>query len=78
MAECKTCQTFASAQSASYNNEIGRRPITIVDYTFSGVNEDTCPIAPAEAMQFSTALQHVIETIVNANPKFGTVNPMQG
>jgi hypothetical protein len=55
-----------------------RHPRTIVNYTFYSVNKDTCPISPAEAMQFSTALQHVIETIVNANPKFGPVNPMQG
>lgn len=48
-----------------------RRPRTIVDYSFSGVNQDTCPIAPNEAMQFGTALQRVIESIVNANPRFG-------
>jgi hypothetical protein len=50
-----------------------RRPRTIVDYSFSGANQDTCPIAPNEAMQFGTALQRVIESIVNANPRFGPV-----
>jgi hypothetical protein len=50
-----------------------RRPRMIVDYTFSGVNDKTCPIAPVEAMQFGMALQHVIETVINANPKFGPV-----
>jgi hypothetical protein len=33
-----------------------RRPRTIVDYSYSGVNQETCPIAPTEAMQFGTAL----------------------
>jgi hypothetical protein len=51
-----------------------RRPRTIVDYSFSGINQETCPIAPTEAMQFGTALQRVIETIVNTNPRFGPVH----
>jgi hypothetical protein len=50
-----------------------RRPRTIVDYSFSGINQETCLIAPSEAMQFGTALQRVIENIVNANPRFGPV-----
>jgi hypothetical protein len=50
-----------------------RRPRTIVDYSFSGVNQETCPIAPTEAMQFGTALHRIVEAIVNANPKFGPV-----
>jgi hypothetical protein len=34
-----------------------RRPRTIVDYSFSGINKETCPrLAPAEAMQFGKAL----------------------
>jgi hypothetical protein len=44
-----------------------RCPRTIVDYSYSGINQETCPIAPAEAMQFGTALQRIIENIVNAN-----------
>jgi hypothetical protein len=50
-----------------------RRPRTIVDYSYSGINQDTCPIAPSEAMQFGTALQRIIEDIVNANPRHGPV-----
>jgi hypothetical protein len=50
-----------------------RRPRTIVDYSFSGINQETCLIAPSEAMQFDTALQRVIESIINANPRFGPV-----
>jgi hypothetical protein len=51
-----------------------RRPRTIVDYSYSGINQETCPIAPTDAMQFGTALQRVIEDIVNANPRFGPVH----
>jgi hypothetical protein len=50
-----------------------RRPRTIVDYSFSGVNQETCPVAPVEATQFGKALQRIIENIVNANPLFGPV-----
>jgi hypothetical protein len=50
-----------------------RRPRTIVDYSFSRINQETCSIAPSEAMQFGTALQRAIENIVNANPRFGPV-----
>jgi hypothetical protein len=50
-----------------------RRPRTIVDYSFSGVNQDTCPVAPQEAMQFGTALQRIIEDTVNADPRWGPV-----
>jgi hypothetical protein len=50
-----------------------RRPRTIVDYSFSGLNQETCTIAPSDAMQFGTALQRIVESIVNANPRFGPV-----
>jgi hypothetical protein len=50
-----------------------RRPRTIVDYSYSNVNQETCPIAPVEAMQFGTALQRLIEDIVNADPRHGPV-----
>jgi hypothetical protein len=48
-----------------------RRPRLIVDYSFSGVNEATIPLAPKEAMQFGRALQRVIQKIVNADPRYG-------
>jgi hypothetical protein len=50
-----------------------RRPRLIVDYTYSGVNPDTCKMAPPEAMQFGKALQRILQTIVNADPRFGPV-----
>ena len=50
-----------------------RRPRLIVDYSFSGVNEETVPLAPREAMQFGRALQRVLTTIVKADPRFGHV-----
>ena len=51
-----------------------RRPRLIVDYTFSGVNQETVPLAPREAMQFGRALQRVYRKIVRANPKFWPVH----
>jgi hypothetical protein len=51
-----------------------RRPRLIVDYTFSGVNPDTVPLAPKEAMQFGRALQRVLTLIVHADPRYGPVH----
>ena len=51
-----------------------RRPRLIVDFTFSGVNQDTVPLAPREAMQFGRALQRVCRKIVRANPRYGPVH----
>ena len=51
-----------------------RRPRLIVDYSFSGVNADTLPLAPPEAMQFGRALQRVFTSIVRANPRYGPVH----
>ena len=48
-----------------------RRPRTIVDYTFSGVNDDTVRLGPKEAMQFGKTLQRLLQDIVNADPKYG-------
>ena len=50
-----------------------QRPRLIVDYTFSGVNAETVPLAPREAMQFGRALQRVCTTVVKANPRYGPV-----
>jgi hypothetical protein len=49
------------------------RPRVIIDYTFHGVNEDTIRLAPREAMQFGRALQRILQTILNANPRYGPV-----
>jgi hypothetical protein len=50
-----------------------RRPRLIVDYSFSGVNEDTVLLAPRESMQFGRALQRVMSYIVHADPRYGPV-----
>lgn len=51
-----------------------RRSRTIVDYSFSGLNQDTQPIAPLEAMQFGRTLDRVLRQILTANPTFGPVH----
>jgi hypothetical protein len=48
-----------------------RRPRLIVDYTWSGLNDDTLRLAPAEAMQFGRTLQRTLTHIVHADPRFG-------
>lgn len=50
-----------------------RRPRTIVDYSYFGVNNDTADTAPVEAMQFGRALERILSTIVEANPRYGPV-----
>ena len=50
-----------------------RRPRLIVDYSFTGLNKETVPLAPKESMQFGRALQRILQTIVRANPKYGPV-----
>jgi hypothetical protein len=50
-----------------------RRPRLIVDYSFSGINADTLPLAPHESMQFGRALQRVLAKIVHADPRYGPV-----
>ena len=51
-----------------------RRPRTIVDYSFHGVNDDTLDICAREAMQFGRALERYIRHIVTADPRFGPVH----
>ena len=50
-----------------------RRPRLIVDYTFHGVNPETVPLAPKEAMQFGRALERILYKVRHANPKYGPV-----
>ena len=50
-----------------------RRPRTISDYSYWGINEDTLPLAPQEAMQFGRALQRLLQKIHDANPRYGPV-----
>eukprot|EP00978_Attheya_sp_CCMP212_P034417 scaffold143976_cov43-Attheya_sp.AAC.2 len=55
-----------------------RRPRLTVDDSFSGVNEDTVPLAPKESMQFGSALQRLLHKIFQADPKWGPVFLMKG
>ena len=48
-----------------------RRPRLIVDYTYSGVNQETVRLAPPEAMQYGRALPRLLSQLVHANPRFG-------
>ena len=50
-----------------------RRPRWICDYTWSGVNHDTLPLAAMEAMQFGHALERILREILLANPAHGPV-----
>lgn len=50
-----------------------RRSRLIVDYTHSGVNEETVRLAPPEAMQFGKALQRILAKIVHVDPSYGPV-----
>ena len=50
-----------------------RRPRIIVDYTFSGVNDDTVKQAPREAMQFGHALERILRHILFAPAQHGPV-----
>ena len=53
--------------------QLDRRPRLIVDYSFSGVNDETVQLAPKEAIQFGRALQRVIAKVVHADPRYGPV-----
>ena len=48
-----------------------RRSRLIVDYTYSGVNDETARLAPPEAMQFGKALQRLLQQLVHADPRYG-------
>jgi hypothetical protein len=48
-----------------------RRPRTISDYSFFGVNDNTIPLSPSEAMQFGRAIQRILRAITRADPGLG-------
>lgn len=50
-----------------------RRPRTIVDYTFSDVNDETQALSPKESMQFGKALPRLLQKIRFADPSLGPV-----
>ncbi len=54
-----------------------RRPRPIIDYTFSGVNQTSLPLAPTHSMQFGNALQRVLQRIAYSNPQFGPVKMLK-
>ena len=54
-----------------------RRPRWICDYTWSGVNPDTIPIAALEAMQFGHALERILREILTADPALGPIYMMK-
>jgi hypothetical protein len=54
-----------------------RRPRPIVDYMYSGVNDDTVSSLPHEAMQFGRALERIIAHVVHSDPRFGPVHFMK-
>ncbi len=49
------------------------RPCWIGDYSRSGVNADTLPLAPTEAMQFGHALPHLLQHILLSAPSASPV-----
>ena len=51
-----------------------RRPRTIVDYTYHGVNQETVRLTAPEAMQFGRTLQRLLQRIGDADPKHGPVH----
>lgn len=50
-----------------------RRPRLIVDLSYFGVNQESVPIAPSEAMQFGRTLQRLLQRILMANAIHGPV-----
>ncbi len=57
--------------------QFDRRPRTIVDYSFSGLNKETLKLSPREAMQFGRVLERVMTQIVHADPRFGPVKQIK-
>ena len=58
---------------ASVVPQWSRQHSPIVDYCYSGINQFTVLIAPQQAMQFGHALQHINDSNVYANPRYGSV-----
>ena len=51
-----------------------RRPRTIVDLTFSGVNKETVHLAHHQSMQFGHSLLRILLKIHHADPRWGPVH----
>ena len=54
-----------------------RRPRSIIDYTWSGVNDASVPLAPFPAMQYGTALKRILQQIAYADPAHGPVHMLK-
>ena len=52
----------------------GRRPRTICDLTFSGVNDTTIDLTHNDAMRFGRALRRILFQIHRADPRWGPVH----
>ena len=50
-----------------------RRSRWICDYTWSGVNSDTLPLAAMEVMQFDHTLERILHKTLLTNPAHGPV-----
>jgi hypothetical protein len=50
-----------------------RQPRSIIDYSFSRINDDMVLMAPPEAMQFGKTLWRILSAIVRSNPRLGPV-----
>jgi hypothetical protein len=50
-----------------------RRPRTISDYSFFGINHETLALSPAKCMQFGKAPWRVLRHLKSANPHLGLV-----
>jgi hypothetical protein len=50
-----------------------RRPRTISDSTFFGLNHETVPVSPSECMQFGRALWRILRHVKSANPHHGPI-----
>ena len=51
----------------------GRRPRWICDYSWSGINQATLPLAPSDSMQFGHALDRYLREIILSDPALGPV-----
>ncbi len=47
-----------------------RRPRPIMDYTFTGVNTHSLPLAPHHSMQIGNTLPRILQRLAYANPSF--------
>jgi hypothetical protein len=51
-----------------------RQPRVIVDYSFYAVNTDTVQLTLEEVTQFGKAIEWLMQTAIQVNPKFGPLH----